>query len=64
MLSFKFYFFDLAPVIYFTRRGEVLPGSELFGRVFEQGVFILDKINLRVKNEDLTPEAFNRRTDV
>jgi hypothetical protein len=27
-------------------------------------VFILDKINLRVKDEDLTPEAFNRRTDV
>lgn len=35
VLSPKFYFFDLAPVIHFTRRGEVLPGSELFGRAFE-----------------------------
>ena len=35
VLSPKFYFFDLAPVIHFTRRGEVTPGSELFGRAFE-----------------------------
>ena len=32
----RFYFFDLCPVIHFTRRGEVKPGSELFGRAFEQ----------------------------
>jgi len=31
----KFYFFDMAPVIYLTRRGRVEPGSELFGRAFE-----------------------------
>jgi predicted AAA+ superfamily ATPase len=35
VLSQKFYFFDLAPVIHFTRRGDVLPGSELFGRALE-----------------------------
>lgn len=35
VLSPKFYFFDLAPVIHFARRGEVIPGSELFGRAFE-----------------------------
>ena len=35
VLSPKFYFFDLAPVIHFTRRGEVTRGSELFGRAFE-----------------------------
>ncbi len=31
----KFYFFDLSPVIHLSRRGEVVPGSELFGRAFE-----------------------------
>ncbi len=31
----KFYFFDLSPVIHLTRRGKVVPGSELFGRAFE-----------------------------
>jgi predicted AAA+ superfamily ATPase len=31
----KFYFFDLSPVIHLTRRGRILPGSELFGRAFE-----------------------------
>ncbi len=31
----KFYFFDIGIVAYLTRRGEVEPGSELFGRAFE-----------------------------
>ena len=31
----KFNFFDLSPVIYLSHRGEVNPGSELFGRAFE-----------------------------
>jgi predicted AAA+ superfamily ATPase len=31
----KFYFFDLSPVIHLSRWGEVVPGSELFGRAFE-----------------------------
>jgi predicted AAA+ superfamily ATPase len=31
----KFYFFDLSPVVHLSRRGEVVPGSELFGRAFE-----------------------------
>jgi predicted AAA+ superfamily ATPase len=35
VMSPKFYFFDLCPVIHFTRRGKVEPGSELFGRAFE-----------------------------
>ena len=36
----KFFFFDLAPVIYFTRRGPVSQGSELFGRAFEHYLFM------------------------
>ncbi len=35
----KFFFFDLGIVGSLTRRGEVLPGSELFGRVFEHFIF-------------------------
>lgn len=31
----KFYFFDLGTVIHLARRGEVQPGSELFGRALE-----------------------------
>jgi len=36
----KFYFFDLAPVIYLARRGSVAPGSELFGRAFEHFIWM------------------------
>ena len=36
----KFYFFDLSPVIYLTRRGKVVPGSELFGRAFEHFIWM------------------------
>ena len=36
----KFYFFDLSPVIYLTRRGRVVPGSELFGRAFEHYIWM------------------------
>jgi len=36
----KFYFFDLSPVIHLTRRGKVLPGSELFGRAFEHYIWM------------------------
>jgi len=36
----KFYFFDLAPVIFLTRRQKVLPGSELFGRAFEHFIWM------------------------
>jgi len=36
----KFYFFDLSPVIHFSRRGKVLPGSELFGRAFEHYIWM------------------------
>ena len=36
----KFYFFDLSPVIYLTRRGKVEPGSELFGRAFEHFIWM------------------------
>jgi predicted AAA+ superfamily ATPase len=35
VLSPKFYFFDLAPVIHFAQREKVVSGSELFGRAFE-----------------------------
>jgi predicted AAA+ superfamily ATPase len=35
VMSPKFYFFDLSPVIHLTHRGSVSPGSELFGRAFE-----------------------------
>lgn len=36
----KFYFFDLSPVIYLTRRSKVVPGSELFGRAFEHYIWM------------------------
>lgn len=36
----KFYFFDLSPVIHLSRRGEVMPGSELFGRAFEHYIWM------------------------
>ena len=36
----KFFFFDLAPVIYLTRRGKVTPGSEIFGRAFEHYIWM------------------------
>lgn len=36
----KFFFFDIAPVIHFARRGSVSPGSELFGRAFEHYLFM------------------------
>jgi predicted AAA+ superfamily ATPase len=36
----KFYFFDLSPVIHLSRRGEVTPGSELFGRAFEHYIWM------------------------
>ncbi|MBW1795268.1 MAG: ATP-binding protein [Deltaproteobacteria bacterium] len=36
----KFYFFDLSPVIHFSRRGKVVPGSELFGRAFEHYIWM------------------------
>jgi predicted AAA+ superfamily ATPase len=36
----KFYFFDLSPVIYLTRRGKVVQGSELFGRAFEHYIWM------------------------
>lgn len=36
----KFYFFDLSPVIHLSRRGEVAPGSELFGRAFEHFIWM------------------------
>jgi len=38
--SSKFYFFDLSPVIYLSRRGKVVPGSELFGRAFEHYIWM------------------------
>lgn len=36
----KFYFFDLAPVIHLSRRAEVVPGSELFGKAFEHFIWM------------------------
>ncbi len=36
----KFFFFDLSPVVYLTRRGRVEPGSELFGRAFEHFIWM------------------------
>jgi predicted AAA+ superfamily ATPase len=36
----RFFFFDLAPVIYLTRRGRVEAGSELFGRAFEHLIWM------------------------
>jgi predicted AAA+ superfamily ATPase len=40
VLSPKFYFFDLAPVIHFALRGKIQPGSELFGRAFEHYLYM------------------------
>jgi len=36
----KFYFFDLSSVIHLSRRGKVVPGSELFGRAFEHYIWM------------------------
>lgn len=36
----RFYFFDLSPVIHFTKRGKVVQGSELFGRAFEHYIWM------------------------
>ena len=36
----KFFFFDLSPVVYLTRRGRVEPGSELFGRALEHFIWM------------------------
>ncbi|NCC53447.1 MAG: ATP-binding protein, partial [Spartobacteria bacterium] len=36
----KFYFFDLGVVAHLARRGNVAPGSELFGRAFEHFIFM------------------------
>ena len=36
----KFYFFDISPVIHLSRRGMVVPGSELFGRAFEHYIWM------------------------
>ena len=40
VVSPKFYFFDLSPVIYLSRRGKVAPGSELFGRAFAHFIWM------------------------
>jgi predicted AAA+ superfamily ATPase len=40
IMSPKFYFFDLAPVIHFTRRGKVVKGSELFSPAFEHYIWM------------------------
>jgi predicted AAA+ superfamily ATPase len=40
VLSPKFYFFDLAPVIYLAQRGKVVPGSEIFGRALEHHIWM------------------------
>jgi uncharacterized protein len=39
LVSPKFYFTDVGIVNYLARRGEVSPGSELFGKAFENWVF-------------------------
>ncbi len=36
----KFYFFDLSSVIHLSRRGKVVPGSELFGRAFKHYIWM------------------------
>ena len=36
----KFFFFDLSPIVFLTRRGRVEPGSELFGRAFEHFIWM------------------------
>lgn len=39
ILSPKFYFADVGVVNYLARRGDVLPGSELYGKAFENWIF-------------------------
>jgi predicted AAA+ superfamily ATPase len=39
LVSPKFYFTDVGIVNYLARRGEIAPGSELFGKAFENWVF-------------------------
>ncbi len=40
ILAPKFYFFDVGIVSHLAKRGNVLPGSELFGRAFEHFIFM------------------------
>jgi predicted AAA+ superfamily ATPase len=42
ILAPKFYYFDTGVVAHLARRGEVRPGSELFGKAFEQ--FIVNEV--------------------
>jgi len=61
LTSPKFYFFDLSPVIHLTRRGQVIPGSELFGRAFEH--YILMEISAHSSySEAFYPISFWRTT--
>jgi len=36
----KFFFFDIGIVAHLTRRGKIMPGSELFGRAFEHMIYM------------------------
>ena len=59
VMSPKFFFFDLAPVIHLARRGRVSPGSELFGRAFEH--FLWMEINAHASySERFYPITFWR----
>jgi len=61
LTSPKFYFFDLSPVIHLARRGQVIPGSELFGRAFEH--YILMEISAHSSySEAFYPISFWRTT--
>lgn len=40
VISPKFYYFDHTPVIHLSRRGSVIPGTELFGRAFEHFIWM------------------------
>lgn len=55
----KFYFFDLSPVIHLSRRGRVMPGSELFGRAFEHFIW-MEIVGHASYSERFYPIAFWR----
>lgn len=49
----KHYFFDIGVTNYLTRRGEIKPGSELFGHAFEQFIILELRAFLSYRRKDL-----------
>lgn len=58
----KLYLFDVGVANYMAKRGEIIPGGELFGSVFEH--FIINEIHSFIKYNDIDQElCFWKTTD-